>query len=63
MMFELSTKLARNTRPLRVGAMLVLLAVPLGACSSLSGGWDKLFGKEEVAADEPADKLYNEGLY
>ena len=62
-MFELSTKLARNTRPLRVGAMLVLLAVPLGACSSLSGGWDKLFGKEEVAADEPADKLYNEGLY
>jgi outer membrane protein assembly factor BamD len=63
MMFELSTLLTRNTRPLRLGAMLVLLTVPLGACSSMSEGWGKLFGKEEVAADEPADKLYNEGLY
>lgn len=63
MMFELSTLLARNSRPLRLGAMLVLLTVPLGACSSMSEGWGKLFGKTEVAADEPADKLYNEGLY
>ena len=37
---------------------LALLASPLGACSYLN-----LFNKEEIAADEPADKLYNEGVY
>jgi outer membrane protein assembly factor BamD len=36
-------------------AALVLLATALGACS--------LFDKDTVAPDEPADKLYNEGLY
>src|ERR1700760_653911 len=40
--------------------MLSLLAVPLGACSQLSG----LFAKDDgLAPDEPADKLYNEGVY
>jgi outer membrane protein assembly factor BamD len=44
--------------------MLVLLAalVPLGACSSISG----IFGGDKDSAnlrDDPADKLYNEGLY
>jgi outer membrane protein assembly factor BamD len=34
---------------------LVLLAAALGACS--------LFDKDNVVPDEPADKLYNEGLY
>lgn len=41
---------------------LVLLMAPLCACSSLGG----LFGKEDddtAVAEEPADKLYNEGLY
>jgi len=33
----------------------VLVAYALGACS--------LFDKDTVAPDEPADKLYNEGLY
>ena len=36
-------------------AVLLVLATMLGACS--------LFGKDAVAPDEPADKLYNEGLY
>jgi outer membrane protein assembly factor BamD len=36
-------------------AALVLLALALGACS--------LFDKDAIAPDEPADKLYNEGLY
>ena len=37
-----------------------LLAAPLGACDTLNG----LFGpKDELGPDEPADKLYNEGLY
>jgi len=36
-------------------AALVLIVVLLPACS--------FFGKEEVIPDDPADKLYNEGLY
>ena len=36
-----------------------MLAVPLGACSNLGS----LFGKEEVAPDEPPEKLYNEGVF
>jgi outer membrane protein assembly factor BamD len=40
--------------------MLGFLLVPLGACGSLSG----LFGDKDVhVSDEPADKLYNEGLF
>jgi len=42
----------------RVGArlaVLVLLAGALGGCS--------LFDKDTILPDEPADKLYNEGLY
>lgn len=41
--------------------LLLILASPLslGACSSFSG-W---FSKESVAPDEPADKLYNEGVF
>lgn len=39
---------------------VALLAANLGACSS--NGFD-FFAKEEVAPDEAADKLYNEGLY
>jgi outer membrane protein assembly factor BamD len=35
---------------------LVLLVVSLGACSSL-------FDKENSLSDDPADKLYNEGLF
>jgi outer membrane protein assembly factor BamD len=39
----------------------MVLAVPLGACSTLSS----IFAKDddEAIAEEPADKLYNEGLY
>jgi outer membrane protein assembly factor BamD len=40
-------------------AFAVLLALSVGACSSFD-----LFGKkDDVAPDEPADRLYNEGLY
>jgi outer membrane protein assembly factor BamD len=41
---------------------LLLIATPLGACSSLDVfNW---FGdKNAVGPDEPAEKLYNEGLY
>jgi outer membrane protein assembly factor BamD len=45
----------------RVLALLTALA-PLGACSSISG----LFGSDKDSVnlrDDPADRLYNEGLY
>jgi outer membrane protein assembly factor BamD len=47
----------RRMRFARALAML-LLASTLGACSSFN-----LFGKDDTPPDEPADRLYNEGLY
>ena len=45
----------RHGAPARVLAIALFL-IPLGACS--------LFGdKDALGPDEPADKLYNEGLY
>jgi outer membrane protein assembly factor BamD len=40
------------------GLAAVVLMVGLGACSDID-----MFKKEEVAPDEPAERLYNEGLY
>src|SRR5215217_4437016 len=54
---------ARLRRECRLGARmlaLVLLVAPLPACSSL-GDW--FGGKEDKVLDDPADKLYNEGLF
>src|SRR5687768_2785204 len=52
----------RRAGPVATLVALMLLAAPLGACSSLDVfGW---FGdKNELGPDEPAEKLYNEGLY
>jgi outer membrane protein assembly factor BamD len=47
---------ARLTRGLTLFLLAASLSASLGACSSL-------FGKDEVAPDEPADRLYNEGLF
>src|SRR6516225_9910848 len=48
---------------LRLAASLILLALPLSGCGT-GALWDKFMAKDESAfADEPADKLYNEGLY
>jgi outer membrane protein assembly factor BamD len=45
---------------LRGAVILAVLAGPLGACSSIPS----LFGgAEEVAPDEPPEKLYNEGVF
>jgi outer membrane protein assembly factor BamD len=49
------TGLEQSGRVLARVAALVLVGVALGGCS--------LFDKDVVAPDEPADKLYNEGLY
>jgi outer membrane protein assembly factor BamD len=49
--------LAGRLRFARAVAMLLLVA-SLGGCSSFD-----LFGSKDTLADEPADRLYNEGLY
>jgi outer membrane protein assembly factor BamD len=38
---------------------LALLSAPLGGCDTIAGFWNK----DEPHLDEPADKIYNEGLY
>jgi outer membrane protein assembly factor BamD len=52
--------LSRTLSSLGVGRLarilaLALVVLPIGACS--------LFNKDEVVPDEPAEKLYNEGVY
>jgi len=55
---------ARNMlgRPLRLAAGLFVLAIPLSGCGTGSL-WDKFLAKDDTFVEEPADKLYNEGLY
>jgi outer membrane protein assembly factor BamD len=52
----------RFGRQLRLVAGLVILAAPLAGCGT-GALWDKFMAKDETFVDEPADKLYNEGLY
>ena len=40
------------------GLAMLLLAASLGACSQFN-----FFTHEDVAPEQPADRLYNEGLY
>ena len=47
---------------LRFAASLILLALPLSGCGT-GALWDKFMAKDDTFVDEPADKLYNEGLY
>ncbi|MPZ57721.1 MAG: outer membrane protein assembly factor BamD [Rhizobiales bacterium] len=52
----------RRAGPLATLVALMLIVGPLGACSSLDVF--NFFGdKNSLASDEPAEKLYNEGLY
>jgi outer membrane protein assembly factor BamD len=52
----------RIGRQVRLVTGLVLLAAPLAGCGT-GALWDKFMAKDETFVDEPADKLYNEGLY
>jgi outer membrane protein assembly factor BamD len=52
----------RLTRPLRVAASLLVLAIPLSGCGT-GALWDKFFAKDDTFVEEPAEKLYNEGLF
>jgi outer membrane protein assembly factor BamD len=51
-----------STRRLRLAASLVALAIPLSGCGT-GALWDKFMAKDDTFNEEPADKLYNEGLY
>jgi outer membrane protein assembly factor BamD len=68
--FQDSSALRRLARPLRLALWLAVLAIPASGCSSLSETWDstkdsvsKVFSKDDTFVEEPAEKLYNEGLY
>jgi outer membrane protein assembly factor BamD len=50
-----TTKRFDGRRAFTRGALLLAAFVALGGCS--------LFNKDEILPDEPADKLYNEGLF
>lgn len=58
----LSFDLVGLGRSLRLAAGLVVLALPLSGCGT-GALWDKFSTKEDTFVEEPADKLYNEGLY
>jgi outer membrane protein assembly factor BamD len=49
-------------RRVGLGVTLIVLAIPLSGCGT-GALWDKYFAKDDTFKDEPADKLYNEGLY
>src|SRR5579864_2856554 len=51
-----------GTRQLRLAFSLIALAVPLSGCGT-GALWDKFMAKDDTFSEEPADKLYNEGLY
>jgi outer membrane protein assembly factor BamD len=52
----------RLARPLRLAASLIVLAIPLSGCGT-GALWDKFLAKDDTFVDEPAEKLYNEGLF
>src|SRR5450755_3241523 len=54
--------LRRFGRQLRLAAGLIVLAVPLSGCGT-GALWDKFTAKDDTFVEEPADKLYNEGLF
>ena len=53
---------ARFGRALRLAVAPMVLATMLGGCGT-GALYDKFFAKDDTFIEEPADKLYNEGLY
>jgi outer membrane protein assembly factor BamD len=49
-------------RQLRLAAGLSVLAITLSGCGT-GALWDKFLAKDDTFVEEPADKLYNEGLF
>jgi outer membrane protein assembly factor BamD len=50
-------------RLLRVVAGLAVASIVLGACSSATEVWEKVTAKDDTFVEQPAEKLYNEGLF
>ncbi len=50
-------------RLLRVVAGLAVAGTVLSACSSATELWDKVTQKDDTFVEEPAERLYNEGLF
>jgi outer membrane protein assembly factor BamD len=50
-------------RLLRVAAGLAVAGTVLGACSGATELWDKVTQKDDTFAEQPAEQLYNEGLF
>ena len=55
-------RISAGIQRLRLAASLIVLAIPLSGCGT-GALWDKFMAKDDTFVDEPADKLYNEGLY
>jgi outer membrane protein assembly factor BamD len=55
-------RISTETRRWQLAALLIVLALPLSGCGT-GALWDKFFAKDDTFDDQPADKLYNEGLY
>src|SRR5690348_6339291 len=56
------SKRAVVARRLWLAVSLITLAIPLSGCGT-GALWDKFLAKDDTFVDEPADKLYNEGLF
>jgi outer membrane protein assembly factor BamD len=50
-------------RHVRVAAGLAVAATALGACSAGTELWDKVTQKDDTFVEQPAEQLYNEGLF
>ena len=50
-------------RLVRVAAGLAVAATVLSACSSATEIWDKVTQKDDTFVEQPAEQLYNEGLF
>ena len=59
---RMTLRARKSPAGLRLAGALALLALPLGGCGT-GELWDKFTKKDDTFVEEPADKLYNEGLY
>jgi outer membrane protein assembly factor BamD len=62
---RLSTRfsLRRLVRLFHLAAGIAVLAIPLSGCGTATEVWDKITQKDDTFVEEPAEKLYNEGLF
>ena len=51
-----------RARGLLQAVTFILFALPLAGCGT-GALWDKFTAKDDTFVEEPADKIYNEGLY